>query len=91
MSFLGFGKSYTKDDLNREVAKLKDLYLQTMGPSSMSDTELKRKLALQLYEVLEICKKGNFSGMETVEWTPSGCYKPIGNITPAVQALVELM
>lgn len=60
MSFFGFGKSYTKDDLNREVAKLRDLYLQTMGPSSMSQTELKRKLALQLQEVLEVCKKGNF-------------------------------
>jgi hypothetical protein len=91
MSFFGFGKSFTKDDLNREVAKLRDLYLQTMGPSSMSQTELKRKLALQLQEVLEVCKKGNFSGMETVEWTPSGCYMPISNITPAVQVLIELM
>lgn len=88
MSFFGFGKSYTKDDLDREIAKLRTLYVQAM---TNPNPQLKRELAAQLHEVLEICRKGGFSGMETVEWPSAGCYTSLRNVTPPVQVLVEMM
>lgn len=88
MGFFGFGKSYSKDDLDREVAKLRDLYNQAMGNSN---PQLKRELATQLHEVLEVCRKGGFTGMETVEWPTPGSYTSLRNITPPVQVLIELM
>jgi hypothetical protein len=89
MSFFGFGrKSYTKDDLDREVAKLRDLYVQAMSSRS---SQLKEQLASQLYEVLEVCSKGGFSGMEMVEWPTRGNYTSLRNVTPPVQVLIEMM
>lgn len=91
MSFFGFRKSFTKEDLDRELVKLRNLYQQAIKSPKSSRTELKRDLASQLHTVLEICRKGNFSGMETVEWPSSGCYMPLNSVTPAVQILIELM
>lgn len=88
MGFFGFGKSYTKDDLDREIAKLRVLYIKAMSGSSPN---LKRELAVQLNEVLSICKKGNFSGMETVEWPTPGSYTSLRNVTPPVQIMIEMM
>lgn len=88
MGFFGFGKSYSKDDLDREVAKLRTLYTQAMGNSN---PQLKRELATQLHEVLEVCRKGGFTGMETVEWPTPGSYTSLRNVTPPVQVLIELM
>lgn len=91
MGFFGFGRSYTKDDLDREIAKLRNLYQQAIGSSSRPGIELKRELASQLHEVLEVCRKGNFSGMETVEWPLSGHFTSLRNVTPPVQILIEMM
>lgn len=60
MGLFGFGKSYSKDDLQREITKLEGYYRQAMAGGS------KRELAQQLSKVLEIYNKGGFSGMETV-------------------------
>lgn len=88
MGFFGFGKSYSKDDLDREIGKLRTLYVQAMGNRS---PQLKRELASQLHTVLEVCKKGGFSGMETVEWPSQGCYTSLRDVTPAVQVFIEIM
>lgn len=88
MGIFGFGKSYTKKDLDREVAKLRTLYHQAMGQSS---PQLKKELAMQLHEVLEVCKKGGFSGGETVEWPMPGSFMPLASVTPPVQVLIEIM
>lgn len=88
MSFFSFGKSYTKDDLDREIAKLRSLYVQAMGNKS---PQLKRELESQLHEVLEVCRKGGFSGMETVEWPTPGSYTSLRNVTPPVQVMIEMM
>ena len=71
MGIFGFGKSYSKEDLDKEIAKLRTLYNQAMTQSS---PQLKRELTIQLQNVLEVCRKGVFSGGETVEWTSSGCF-----------------
>lgn len=91
MGFFGFGRSCSKDDLDREIAKLRNLYQQAMGSSNRPRSELKRELATQLHEVLEVFRKGNFNGMETVEWPSSGCYTSLRNVTPPVQILIEMM
>lgn len=97
MGFLGFGKKYTMDDLQREVTKLQNLYRQAIGsdPLTMSRTELKRALRFQLYNVIEVCKKGNFVGWELVEWCPTGpkhgFRTSLNGITPVVQTMIDLM
>ncbi len=88
MGLFGFGKSYTKQDLDNEIAKLRTLYNQAMGQPS---SQLKRELAMQLHVVLEVCRKGGFSGGETVEWPMPGCFMPLASVTPPVQVLIELM
>ena len=88
MGFFGFGKSYSKEDLDREVGKLRALFLKSMGDNS---PQIKRELAIQLQEVLEVCKKGGFNGSEMVEWPTLGTYTSLRNVIPAVQVLVELM
>jgi hypothetical protein len=87
MGFFGFGKSYTRDDLDREIAILRDLYVQSMGNKSL---ELKRKLAMQLDKVLEVCRKGGFDGSEMVEWPAPGQLTSLRNVTPEVQIVLEL-
>lgn len=97
MSFFGFGKSYSLDDLQEEITKLQGLYRQAIGVDRTTKPrlELKRELALQLQEVLKICEKGKFKGWETVEWCPQG--PPCGqltclrNVAPPVQILLEIM
>ena len=88
MGFFGFGKSYSKDDLDREIAKLRTLYVQAMGNHS---PQIKRELASQLNTVLEVCRKGGFSGMETVEWPTPGNYTSLRNVTPPVQVMLDMM
>lgn len=97
MGFFGFGKSYSREDLQREVTKLQHLYRQAIGadPTIMSRSELKGALSAQLHVLLEVCRKGGFSGMESVEWCPSapshGCYTSLRNVTPQVQVFIEIM
>ena len=88
MGIFGFGKSYSKEDLDKEIAKLRTLYNHAMTQSS---PQLKRELTMQLHNVLEVCRKGVFSGGETVEWPSSGCFTSLRNVTPPVQVLIELM
>lgn len=88
MGFFGFGKSYSKDDLDREVEKLRTLFDKAMWNSS---PQMKRELAAQLHEVLEVCRKGGFKEWETVEWPSPGCYTSLSNVTPVVQVLIESM
>lgn len=88
MVFFSFGKSYTKNDLDREIAKLRSLYVQAMDSRS---SQLKGELSSQLQEVLKICNRGGFSGMETVEWPAPGHYTSLRNVTPAVQVMIEMM
>lgn len=88
MGFFGFGKSYTREDLNREIAKLSTLYIQAM---SNPNAQVKRELSNQLHEVLEICRKGGFDGSETVEWPSKGHLTSLRNVTPPVQVMLELM
>lgn len=56
MGIFGFGKTYSKQDLQKEITKLQNLYRQAIGadPTSKSRSELKRELAIQLHEVLDI-------------------------------------
>lgn len=86
MGLFGIGKSFSQNDLQNEITKLERLYIQAMGGGN---SNLKRELALQLNKVLEICKKGNFSGSETLKWC--GSYTSLRNITPPVQMLIEIM
>ncbi len=88
MGFFGFGKSYTREDLNREIAKLRNLYIQSIGNKS---PQMKRELTSQLNEVLKVCRKGGFYGMEMVEWPTPGSYTSLRNVTPVVQVAIELM
>lgn len=88
MSFFGCGKSYSRDDLDKGVAKLRELYVKTMSSNS---PQLKRDLAAQLQDVLEVCRKGGFNGSEMVEWPTLGSYTSLRNVTPAIQVLLELM
>lgn len=88
MGLFGFLKSYSKEDLDKEIAKLRTLYNQAMSQPS---PQLKKELAMQLHEVLEVCRKGGFSGGETVEWPMPGCFMPLQSVTPPVQVLIELM
>lgn len=97
MRLFGFGKSYSRDDLQKEVKKLQDLYRQAIGIDSTnkSRAELRRELSTQLHALLEVCEKGGFNGMESVEWCPSspshGCYTSLRNVIPPVQVLIEMM
>lgn len=88
MGFLGFGKSYSRDDLDREVAKLRDLFAKTMTCNSH---QLKSELNTQLQKVLEVYRKGGFNGSEMVEWPSTGNYTSLRNVIPPVQVLIELM
>lgn len=91
MGLFGFGKKYTKEDLQREINVMESLYLQAIGVNmvSKSRTQVKQELAIQLHKVLEICKKGDFKGWETVRWLD--LHTPLQSVTPMVQVLVEMM
>lgn len=97
MGLFSFGKKYTEEDLQEEINTLASLYRQAVGyeVSNQSRIQLKRELAKQLDIVLDICKKGDFCGWETVEWNPgpsrSGNYTTLRNVTPTVQVLLEMM
>ena len=86
MGLFGFGKSYTRDDLQKEITKLERLYIQGMGGGN---PQLKRELASQLSVVLNICRKGNFYGGEMVDWC--GSVTSLRNVTPPVQVMIEMM
>lgn len=91
MGFFGFGKKYTEADLQNAIHTLDILYRQAIGvdTTTKSRTQLKQELAIQLHHVLDICKKGNFNGMETVMWC--GNYTSLRNVTPMVQIFIEMM
>lgn len=97
MGLFSFGKKYTEENLQKEINTLASLYRQAVGyeASTKSKAQLKRELARQLDTVLDICKKGEFYGWETVEWNPgpsqSGNYTTLRNVTPTVQVLLEMM
>ncbi len=97
MAFFGLGKKYTEEDLQREVTKLQSLYRQAIGidRTDKSRTELKNELSKQLHLLLEVCRKGHFSGMETVEWCPNGpsygCFCLLNNVTPPVEILLQIL
>lgn len=91
MGLFGFSKKYTEEDLQIEICALEVLYRQAIGVDSTTKSriQLKQESAKQLYKVLDICKKGNFSGMETVMWC--GSYTSLRNVTPMVQVFIEMM
>lgn len=91
MGLFGFGRKYTKEDLQREIHSLAALYSRAIGvdATTKSRSQLKQDLAAQLHRVLDICKKGNFDGMETVMWC--GNYTSLRNVTPMVQVFIEMM
>ena len=91
MGFFGFGKKYTEEELQREISVLETLYRQAIGVNytTKSRIQLKQELATQLYNVLDICKKGHFNGMESVLWC--GNYTSLRNVTPMVQVFIEMM
>lgn len=93
MGLFEFGKRYTREDLDIEVEKLRDLYQQAMGAqkSNKSQYQLKKELSEQLHKLLVVCRKGGFNGMETVEWPCSGCYTSLRNVTPPVQVQIDSM
>lgn len=97
MGLFGFGKKSTKEDLQREIHSLAALYRQATGVDSTtkSRNQIKSELNMQLHKVLEICRKGNFQGWETVEWNPgiprSGNFTSLRNVTPMVQVFIEIM
>lgn len=97
MGFFGFGRKYTKEELQREIHLLAALYRQAIGvdTTTKSRVQLKQELAIQLKNILDICKKGNFQGWETIEWNPgvprSGNFTSLRNVTPMVEVFIELM
>lgn len=97
MGLFGFSKKYTEEDLQREINVLASLFRQASGVDSTtkSKNQLKQELTVQLHQVLDICRKGGFTGGETVEWNPglpgTGNYTSLRNVTPIVQVLIELM
>ncbi len=97
MGLFGFGKNYTKEDLQREINSLASLFRQATGldASTKSRAQLKQELTKQLNTVLNICKKGNFAGWETVEWNPgpskSGNYTTLRNVTPMVEIFLKMI
>lgn len=97
MKLFGFGKKYTEEDLQREIHALAALMRQANGVDSTtkSKNQLKQELTVQLHRVLDICKKGGFTGCEMVEWNPglprTGHYTSLRNVTPMVQIFIELM
>lgn len=97
MRLFGFGKNYSKEDLQREIHALAALFRQANGVDSTtkSKNQLKQELTVQLHQVLDIIQKGGFTGRETVEWNPrlprTGNYTSLRNVTPMVQVLIELM
>ena len=97
MGLFGFGKKYTEEDLQQEIHFLAALFRQANGVDSTtkSKSQLKQELTVQLHKVLDIAKKGGFTGGETVEWNPglpgTGNYTSLRNVTPMVQVYIELM
>lgn len=96
MGLFGFSKKYTEEDLQREIHTLAALFRQANGVDSTtkSKNQLKQELTVQLHKVLDIAKKGGFTGCETVEWNPlsgTGNYTSLRNVTPMVQVFIELM
>lgn len=97
MGFLGFGRKYTKEELQREIHLLAALYRQAIGvdTTTKSRIQLKQELAIQLKKVLDICKKGNFQEWEIVEWNPgvprSGNFTSLRNVTPMAEAFIKMM
>ena len=97
MGLFGFSKKYTKEDLQREIHALAALFRQANGVDSTtkSKNQLKQELAVQLHQVLDIIKKGDFAEYETVEWNPglprTGNYTSLRNVAPMVQVFIELM
>ncbi len=91
MGLFGFGKKYTEEDLQNAINSLDTLFRQAMGvdTTTKSKSQLKQELAIQLHHVLDICRKGNFSGMETVLWC--GSYTSLRDITPMVQVYIDIM
>ena len=97
MGLFGFSKKYTKEDLQRVIHALAALFRQANGVDSTtkSKNQLKQELAVQLHQVLDIIKKGDFAEYETVEWNPglprTGNYTSLRNVAPMVQVFIELM
>lgn len=97
MGLFGFGKKYTEEDLQREIHVLATLFRQasSVDSTTKSKNQLKQELTVQLHKVLDIAKKGGFTGSETVEWNPglprTGNYTSLRNVTPMVQVFIELM
>lgn len=97
MGLFGFGRKYTKEDLQQEIHTLATLFRQATGvdTTNKTRTQLKQELVMQLHKVLDVCNKGNFKGMETVEWNPglprTGNYTSLGSVTPMVQVFIEMM
>ena len=84
MGLFGFGKSYTREDLQKEISLLEEQYRQ-----ALSGNHNLIPLLQQYNTVIEICKKGNFNGSELVQWF--GSYTSLRNVTPLVQVLIETM
>lgn len=97
MGWFGFSNKYTKDDLQREIYALATLFRQATGVDSTtkSKNQLKQELTAQLHQVLDISKKGGFTGSEMVEWNPglprTENYTSLRNVTPMVQTFIELI
>ena len=91
MGLFGFGKKYTEEDLQREINALDTIYRQAIGVNTTikSNSQLKQELTTQLCRVLDVCRKGNFNGMETVMWC--GSYTSLRNVTPTVQVFLDMM
>lgn len=86
MGLFGFGKSYSKEDLQREISKLENLYGRSI---SGGNPQLKQDLINQFNYIMEICRKGHFEAWETVMWL--GNYTSLRNVTQPVQVLIEIM
>ena len=97
MGFVGLGRKYSKEELQKEIHLLASLYRQAIGvdTTTKSRVQLKQELSIQLRNVLDICRKGNFQGWETVEWNPglprSGNFTSLRNVTPIVEIFIEMM
>lgn len=97
MGLFKFSQKYTEEDLQRETHALAALFRQANGVDSTtkSRNQLKQELTVQLHQVLDICRKGDFTGCEIVEWNPglprTGNYTSLSNVTPMVQVFIELM
>lgn len=88
MGIFNFGRKYSKEYLQQEISVMEELFNRAIGFPSDEKIEIKQELLIQYKKVLDICRKGNFYGGETVKWNGMGT--SLSNVTSIVQVFLEI-